>query len=85
MLTAPHNFAVVQLPGRQFPGVVFQGDSLATFCEQANLIAEQTRGSDAYDEAADLRDGLNEILRSYVAVLEGRGTRLPFGYRPPAE
>ena len=24
----PTNYAVVQLPGRQFPGVVFQGDTL---------------------------------------------------------
>lgn len=82
MLTAPHNFAVVQQPGRQFPGVVVQGDSLSTLCEQATLIAEQARDSDAYDEAADLRDGLNEILRFYIEVLEQPGTRLPFEYRP---
>jgi hypothetical protein len=28
LLTSSHNYAVVQLPGRQFPDVVFQGDSL---------------------------------------------------------
>ncbi|WP_430426199.1 DUF6959 family protein [Phenylobacterium sp.] len=30
MLSEATNFAVVQLPGRAYPGVVFQGDSLAS-------------------------------------------------------
>ena len=28
LLSEPTNYAVVHLPGRAFPGVVFQGDSL---------------------------------------------------------
>jgi hypothetical protein len=28
LLTETSNYAVVQLPGRQYPGVVFQGDSI---------------------------------------------------------
>ncbi len=28
LLSGPTNYAVVQLPGRKFPGVVIQGDSL---------------------------------------------------------
>lgn len=34
LLSAPANYAVVHRPGRAFPGVVFQGDSLR------NLVAE---------------------------------------------
>ena len=85
LLTPPGNFAIVQLPGRKFPGVVFQGDSLSALCEQATLVAEQAANSSAADDAIDLRDQLNEVLRWYISVVEQRGIRAPFEFRPPAE
>jgi hypothetical protein len=78
LLTPPHNFAVVQLPGRGFPGVVFQGDSLAGLCEQAAALAEDIDG------AAELSGSLNAILRGYLRVLNERGIEPPFAYRPPS-
>ena len=85
LLTPASNFAVVQLPGRKYPGVVFQGDSLSSLCALATLVAEQAQDTPAFDEAIGLRDELNEVLRSYIRVLEGRGIRPPFEFRPLSE
>ena len=85
LLTPPHNFAVVQLPHRRYPGVVFQGDSLASLCDLATAVAEATAETPASDDAAELRDELNDILRIYIEVLSRRGIELPFMYRPPVE
>jgi hypothetical protein len=83
LLTPPHNYAVVQLPGRRFPGVVVQGDSLSVFCEGAKRVAMLAAGTAADDEAAYLCEELNSVLRSYIRVLESRSIELPFTYRPP--
>ena len=85
ILTPPGKFPVVQLPDRRFPGVVFQGDSLSALCEQATLVAEQAANSAAADEASDLRNQLNDVLRWYISVVEQRGVQVPFAFRPPAE
>jgi hypothetical protein len=79
LLTPPWNFAVVQLPGRRFPGVVFQGDSLAAICEQAAQLVDECDG------ASNLSVQLDAIVRGYIAVLDQRGITPPFTYRPRAE
>ena len=83
LLTPPRNFAVVQLPGRKFPGVVFQGDSLSILREQAASVSERVQGTTSQAEAADLREQLDDILRGYLAVLRERDIEPPFVYRPP--
>ena len=70
------------MPGRQYPGVVFQGDSLSTFCEFARTLATLTADTPAGDEAAELSGRLDSILRSYLAVLADEGIAPPFHYRP---
>jgi hypothetical protein len=45
LLTLPHNYAVVRLPDRRYPGVVIQRDSLATIC--ARLAVEHV---DVFDD-----------------------------------
>ena len=80
LLTQPGNYAVVQLPGREVPGVVFQGDSLSVLYQQAVRIADLARGTAAQDEAADLRKQLDAVVRRYVAVLEPRGIEPPFTF-----
>ena len=78
LLTPAHNYAVVQLPERQYPGVVVQGDSLAIICE---LLASAIAG-DA-EATAEVKADLDDVLRSYLAVLEQRSINPPFLYRPP--
>lgn len=82
LLTPPQNYAVVQLPGRKFPGVVFQGDSLSILCELAAQVEELAAGTRALEEASDMREQLDAILNDYLEVLKERGINPPFAYRP---
>jgi hypothetical protein len=84
LLTPPHNFAVVQLPQRRFPGVVIQGDSLSALWRDAHEIAQQAKGSDAEDAARDLSERLHAVLLSYMQVLVEHEIPLPFSYVPPS-
>jgi hypothetical protein len=78
LLSEATNYAVVHLPGRAFPGVVFQGDSLNI------LISDLERASNERDPAereATLRfviENLREAQARYEAVLEAEGMSLPY-------
>ncbi|MEG3086754.1 DUF6959 family protein [Sphingomonas sp. PB4P5] len=48
LLSEPSNYAVVQLPGRPFPGVVFQADSLQALIADLHAVMAET---DADEEA----------------------------------
>jgi hypothetical protein len=85
LMTPPHNYAVVQLPNRKHPGVVFQGDSLSILCERLATAEEAAIGTAVHDDIAEIREGLDGILRSYIRVLSERNMQLPFSYRPPLE
>lgn len=78
LLSSGHNYAVVQLPERRYPGVVVQGDSLAIICE----LLDAAVAGDA-DAVAEVKADLDEVLRWYLAVLEQRSIDPPFLYRPP--
>jgi hypothetical protein len=77
LLTPPHNYAVVQLPDRRFPGIVFQGDSLASLCER---LARAVDGR--ITELESVKADLDDVLRSYMSTLQERSIELPFSYRP---
>lgn len=73
------NAAVMRHPGRRFPGILIQGDSLYTLCAIAdNICAKTQRDSDAYDELNRLRNGLWGYLTHYKKVLGEHEIPLPF-------
>ena len=73
------NAAVMRHPGRKFPGVLVQGDTLSILCRSADDICKHfDRDSDAYYDAAELRDSLQALLTHYKAVLRDHGIPLPF-------
>ncbi len=80
LLTEPHNYAVVQLPGRKFPGIVFQGDSLYSLCEEVRTLSSQSDPGEVRADAARLSRDLDELLHSYVTAVSERGGSLPFSY-----
>lgn len=65
LLSRPINFAVVQLPGRKYPGVVFQGDSLHSLVTRLQNL-QQLLQSDGIE---DLNIELSEICEQMVDVL----------------
>lgn len=83
LLSLATNACVVRTPGRNYPGVVVQGDSLAVLCDLANRVAlalrEQGLSEDAQQDAQDVLDALVARLLHYQNVLAERGIPLPYG------
>ena len=81
------NAAILRHPGRKFPGVLVQGDTLHLLCHRADDACEAAKGvvqSDAYDELNDLRNQLWSLLNHYSSVLGEHQIPLPFSQAPGA-
>jgi hypothetical protein len=81
LFSSPKNFAVVQLPGRKFPGVVFQGDSLYNLTERVNDIRNIVLGfqNEEVDGCLlEVYESLTEVLSHYEKVCKERGISLPY-------
>jgi hypothetical protein len=74
------NDAVVRLPGRKFPGVLIQGDTLsilqADVAELVELCATGDLG-EARHVASLLHADLGAKLQRYTEALEAHGIRRP--------
>jgi hypothetical protein len=81
LLSRPVNFAVVQLPGRQFPGVVVQGDTLHSLVQRVDELLQLLRSGDV-DELSvgisNISEQLTEAKTHYEIVCAGLGIRLPY-------
>ena len=70
------NMPVLRHPGRKFPGVLVQGDTLHALCVQA---AEALSDSpDALSELSELHCNLLTMLAHYKSVLGEHQISLPF-------
>jgi hypothetical protein len=75
------NSAVVKPPGRHFPGVVIQGDSLSVLYSEALEVLKALRDSaddEAYYAAPELAEKLEAHINHYSQVLQEHGIKLPF-------
>ena len=73
------NAAVMRHPGRAFPGVLVQGDSLYSLCCRADVVCKAMgRDSPGYEEANDLRNALWSYMNHYKAILVAHEMKLPF-------
>lgn len=82
LLSPAHNFAVVQLPGRQHPGVVVQGDSLSILIKRLNDVRKALQNGRSDEALTLLSDELEETLAPiqahYERVLAEKGIELPY-------
>ena len=81
LLSLPINYAVVQLPERNFPGVVIQGDTLNALVQQLErmvglLTANQT--DELAAEIEDMREQLSDVVAHYESVCAKCGITLPY-------
>jgi len=79
------NYVIVRTPGRNYPGCVIQGDSLAILLDRASEVCSLVRSSgnqDLIEEAEDLEQALKERLDDYEVVLKAHGFDLPYARRP---
>ncbi|GIG01008.1 DUF6959 family protein [Catellatospora citrea] len=82
LLDRAGNIAVVHLPGRAFPGVHIQGDTLSVLRTQladaARVLREAPGEADALDELDYAVAELNDLLAYYERVLARHGMRRPY-------
>ncbi|MDT0469517.1 DUF6959 family protein [Streptomyces gibsoniae] len=81
LFTDGGNDAVVRLPGRRFPGVLIQGDSLHILrSDLAEVMEAYERGdlAEARRSTGLLLAGLDALLTRYADALEGHGIPRPY-------
>ena len=76
------NMPVVRHPGRKFPGLLVQGDTLHALCTQTAMALSDS--PDAVDELRDLHGTLLAMLEHYKSVLDEHQISLPFVEKPDA-
>jgi hypothetical protein len=76
LLTPATNYAVVQLPGRNFPGVVVQGDSLNNLVSLLDgALLDESERMDLIAEALDILKGARN---RYEETCVNAGIPLPY-------
>jgi hypothetical protein len=83
VLSEQSNHAVVQMPGRQFPASVIQGDSLAILCAEAKAISSRLKELVCADDellclAQEHQEKLLGRLLHYQTVLAEHHAPLPY-------
>ncbi|MDX3588479.1 hypothetical protein OG920_28970 [Streptomyces europaeiscabiei] len=81
LFTDGGNDAVVRLPGRRFPGVLVQGDSLRILrSDVAEVVEACERGDleEARDSAGLLLTNLDALLARYEAALGEHEIQRPY-------
>jgi hypothetical protein len=81
LLSAEVNAAIVRLPGRPFPGMVIQGDTLHSLLQDVLEIQEMAVGlgkTDLEYAISNLNDGLRHRVAVYEATLKKEGVPLPY-------
>lgn len=81
------NSGIVQLPGRKFPGIVIQGDTLSSLLESTRYLLAQfreLRDEERYYEVLMIAESLHAQLLHYEETLAKRGSPLPYS-KPVSE
>lgn len=75
------NNVVLRIPGRKFPGVVIQGDSLSilyNLAEEVCGLAQALQSEELQDAACELAHLLAARLQIYEDVLAEHNIKLPY-------
>ncbi|GHE93007.1 hypothetical protein GCM10014715_56640 [Streptomyces spiralis] len=80
LFTDAGNDAVVRLPGRRFPGVLVQGDTLRILSADVAELVELCAAGDleARQAASLIQEELGAKLQRYTDALDAHGERHPF-------
>ena len=81
LLSPPANFAVVQLPSRNYPGIIVQGDTMKSILVQMKTIVDlmnSGESDEALEELEDIREMLASSLAHYEYVCATNNINLPY-------
>lgn len=78
LLTPPTNYAVVQLPERAFPGVVFQGDSLNILIGELEAAIGESDPREQEAAFEEILGRLRAVRTRYENTLNQAGMHLPY-------
>lgn len=78
-----HSAWVIRTPGRDFPALVLQGNTVDSYFTLAQSLVTRLEASPlpdpiALDEAIELRDLLRDRLLDYETVLDANAVSLPY-------
>ena len=79
------NQAVMKHPGRNYPGLLMQGDTLYSICRDLDDVCREIKNgntNEAFEELNELRNSMWERLNHYKVVLGEHGIELPFSEQP---
>ncbi len=81
VLSSASNAVVARHPGRAYPGVLIQGDSLRIILSDIDEIIEEVRTGNprsAEECAGSLREKIADLLCHYERALDQHGVNLPY-------
>ncbi|HEY5298411.1 MAG TPA: hypothetical protein VIK59_10845 [Verrucomicrobiae bacterium] len=81
ILSEKINCPVIQMPKRQFPGIVIQGDSLKillSLSEEVISFADKKNEEDLKETAFELKGLLSGYMKIYEAAMQNNGKKLPY-------
>jgi hypothetical protein len=81
MLSETINCPIVLIPGRRFPGMVIQGDSLSILLGLTNDIEHHCaslKNEELIATVARLRQHLTDYVSEYEATMKAHGLALPY-------
>jgi len=75
------NRGVIKMPSQGFPGLLLQGETLATLLGLARSIHEKAQGTsdtELIDSSFELRDSLQKLVSHYESTLTKHNIPLPY-------
>lgn len=78
VLSTTTNAPVLRFPGRKFPGILIQGDSLWNLYRYAQSLAGTLSENGGREEAAEMAEILRAYLLQYEAALAAHGVERPY-------
>ena len=81
ILSETINSPIVHMPGRRFPGVVIQGDSLKNLfnlSEEITTLANNTTSVELIEASKELKDLIAGYIKSYESTMRHYGKDLPY-------
>ena len=75
------NRGVIKMPSQGFPGLLLQGETLATLLGLARSIHEKAQGTsntELIDMSLELQDSLQKLVSHYESTLNKHNIPLPY-------